>query len=531
MTSKEDPLLEGDRLARAGDRQAAVSAYDRAVDGAPITARARAAEVLLELGRLDAALERAEAAWRIAPDAPEALLLMGRVAWRGRAVREALTCLDRIPESSALWADAQAERAEALLAGNRPDDAYAEVRRGLSQRADSPALWLAMGHVLMALERLEEAEDAYRQTIERVPNSGLGLAGLADVCLRLGRPEEAVAASERAVAVSNGNPVARTVLANALLAVGRVEEGWAAYEARFDAYALDPRIGVKPRSFDAPVWDGSALADSSILVWGEGSPADEAYFAALLPALIGQDPKPLVIEVDPRLVTLFKRSFPQAEVIPRSSPPEPDLVGRFLHWQGAIGGLPHRLLVGRNGYSAVGRGYLKSDEARTHRWRDRWAPSDDTRVIGVAWRHPDPDAARRSVPLAPLLDALSASGRVLVSLQRGMSEEERSITGDRMRIEPDWDPNDVDDLAARAVACDLVVTIDSLVAHLAAGAGCDTRVLLDAGADARWGVGRARTPWYPTAQLYWQDLKGGWTRAIRQLRETVDGGGRVTRRV
>ena len=70
----------------------------------------------------------------------------------------------------------------------------------------------------------------------------------------------------------------------------------------------------------------------------------------------------------------------------------------------------------------------------------------------------------------------------------------------------------------------MVVTVDSLVAHLAAGGGADTRVLLDAGADSRWGGGRSRTAWYPTARLYWQDLKGGWSRAVTGLREAVDGG-------
>lgn len=523
MVSREDPLAEGDRLARQGDRRGAVAAYDSAVDGAPITARARAADVLLELGRLDAALERAEAAWRIAPEAPEALLLMGRVAWRARAVREAVTCLDRIPETSALWPQAQAERAEALVAGRRADDAYADLRRALGRRSDAPALWLALGHVLMALERLDEAEEAYRQTIQRLPTSGRGLAGLAEVCLRLGRADEAVAAGERAVAVSHGDPVARTVLAHALLAVGRHEEGWATYEARFEAYALDHRVGVKSRPFDAPGWDGSTLDDSSILVWGEGSPSDEIYFAALLPELLAQDPRPLILECEPRLAALFRRSFPDAEIVERSTPPAPALVGRFLNWQCAIGGLPHRLKAFRNGYATVARGYLKVDDGRRDRWRDRWQDGGG-RVIGLAWRHPDVEAARRSVPFGPLLDAVLAPGRVLVSLQRGMTDEERATAADRVRIEPDWDPNDVDDLAARAAACDLVVTIDSLVAHLAAGAGVDTRVLLDAGADARWGVGRDRTPWYPVARLYWQDLDGGWGRAIRRLGRTVDGG-------
>lgn len=128
------------------------------------------------------------------------------------------------------------------------------------------------------------------------------------------------------------------------------------------------------------------------------------------------------------------------------------------------------------------------------------------------------------MPFRPLLDALSASGRILVSLQRVMTDEERAAAADRMRIEPDWDVNDVDDLAARAAACDVVVTVDSLVAHLSAGAGIDTRVLLDAGADARWGSGRARTPWYPSARLYWQDLEGGWARAIKRMGRAVDGG-------
>jgi len=519
-----DPLAEGDRLAREGNRQAAVEAYDKAVDGAPISARARAADLLLELGRLDAALERAEAAWRIAPDAPEALLLMGRVAWRARAVREALTCLDRIPESSALWPAAQAERAEALLAGRRADDAYGDVRRALNRHTDAPALWLAMGHVLMALERIEEAEDAYRRSLEGLPTSGRGLAGLAEVCMRLGRPEEAVTASERAVEVSQGNPVATTVLAHALLAVGRSQEGWAAYEARFAAYSLDRRIGVKPRSFETPDWDGSSLADSSILVWGEGTPADEAHFAALIPAVLAQDPSPLILECDPRLVGLFKRSFPAVEVVPRTTPPDPELVGRFLHWQSALGGLPHRLASCRNGHSAVMTAYLKADEAKAERWRSRWTSDGPARVIGLAWRHPDAQMERRSAPLAPLLDALSAPGRVLVALQRGMTDNERALATDRMRVEPDWDPNDVDDLMARSSACDVVVTVDSLVAHLSAGGGTDTRILLDAGADSRWGAGRARTAWYPTARLYWQDLSGGWSRAITGLRGAVDGG-------
>lgn len=145
-------------------------------------------------------------------------------------------------------------------------------------------------------------------------------------------------------------------------------------------------------------------------------------------------------------------------------------------------------------------------------------------MIGLSWRHPDPEAARRSIPLETVLDAVAIPGRTVVSLQRSMTTEERDYAGDRLILEPDPDPNDVDALAARVAACDVIVTVDSLVAHVAAALGLDTRVLLDNGADARWGLGRARTAWYPTARLYWQDHDGSWDKAIIQMRRAVDGG-------
>ena len=524
MSATTDPLAEGDRLAKSGDSAGALAAYESAFDGAPITARRRAADVLLETGQAQGALTHAEEAWRIAPDAPEALLLMGRVAWRVGAVKDALRCLDRIDANSEFWPAAQAERAGALLADNRPDAAYGHVREALKQNAGEPALWLAMGHALMGLDRLEDAESAYRKTADLLPESGRALAGVAEVCMRLGRPQEAVEAGEQAVETSGNDPVARTVLAHALLAVGRHEEGWAAYEARFKAHTLDRRIGVRPRPFESPSWNGSDLADSSILVWGEGAATDEVYFAALLPLIMAQKAQPLVLECDPRLESLFARSFSEATVIARSNPPAEEITGRFFNWQSAIGGLALRLKAYENNYSAMASGYLAADPDKTERWRGRWTEGGGGRVIGLAWRHPDTEAARRSVELATLLDGLAKPGRSVISLQRGMTEDERLAAGERMQLEPDWDTENVDDLAARIAACDVVVTIDSLVAHLAAGLGRDTRVLLDTGADGRWGVGLARMPWYPSARLYWQDRDGAWNKAVATLTQAVDGG-------
>ena len=518
-----DPLIDGERLAAEGNIQAAFSAFQAAIDSAPITARARAADMALELGAADQAFALAEEAWRIAPNAPEALLLMGRIAWRVGAIEDSLRCLDRIEHGTSLWPQAQAERAEALMAGRKPLEAYSDLRSALKSDPKEPALWLTLGHVLTSLDRLDEAEDAYRNTTDLDPESVRALAGIADVCLRLGRPEEAVEAGEKAVALSANDPVARTVLAHALLAIGRDAEGWAAYEARFDAHHIDRRIGAKRREFEAPFWDGSNLGDKSLLVWGEGTPADEIRFAALLPELIRRDPSPLFIECDPRLTALFERSFDVAKVVARASPADEALSDGLVHWQAAIGSLSYLTNAYEGDYSNLPQAFLEADSGTAATWRDRWAPSGE-RVIGLTWRHPDPEASRRSLLLEQILDVVALPGRVIVSLQRGMTSEERTLADGKLILEPDPDPNDVDAMAGRIAACDVVVTIDSLVAHLGAGLGIDTRILLDSGADARWGLGKARTPWYPKARLYWQDHDGSWDRALRQLKRSVDGG-------
>lgn len=409
------------------------------------------------------------------------------------------------------------------MAGNKPVEAYTDLRVALRTDPREPALWLALGHVLMSLDRLDEAEDAYRNTNDLDPASVRALAGIADVCLKLGRPDEAIEAGEKALEISGNNPVARTILAHALLAIGRDGEGWAAYEARFDANNIDPRVGAKRRDFDLPIWTGAPLTGKGMLVWGEGSPADEIRFAAVIPEIIRRGTEPLVVECDSRMQTLFERSFNGVTVVARTSPPD-DAIGKTqLHFQSAVGSLALHTKIYEDGYQSLSRAYLEADPAKVASWRDRWS-SGDERVIGLSWRHPDPGSARRSIPLEAVLDAVAIPGRVVVSLQRGMTAEERDMAADKLLLEPDPDPADVDAMAARIAACDVVVSIDALVAHLSAALGIDTRLLLDSGADARWGLGKARTSWYPTARLYWQDHDGSWRRAVERMKQALDGG-------
>lgn len=510
-----DPLVQGDKLAAKGDFEAAIAAYDSAVDSAPMTARSKAVNLLLEVDRADEALERAEEAWRLAPETPEALYLMAKVAWRIGAYKEAFRCFDMIPEDAPEWVAAQTEKAEALIAKGDADTAYKDLRAALRSHPESPEIWTSLGSTLMSLDRLDEAQEAYQQTTELQPNSGRAMAGVAEVFMKMGKLKKAVKAGEDAVAKDGSDAVTRTILAYTLLAVGRHPEGWDNYEARFAAYTSDRRVGTKRRNFEAPLWDGSKLRDKSILLWGEGSASDEVRYAALVHALIKKGPDPVIFEADPRLVPLFERSFPTIDVVPRSNPPSDLIVGGLSHFQCPTGSLPLKLIAYRNDYDDIPNGYLKADADHVDAWREKWGGSDNT-IIGLNWRHPDEKAKNRSVKLEDILTRFAGEGRTLVSLQRSHTDEERATAEGKMQIEEDVTDDDFDDLAARAAACDVVISIDTLVAHLALGLGVSTHVLLDSGADARWGVNEDSTSWYQTASLHWQGAEGSWARALGQ---------------
>ncbi|MFX4221038.1 MAG: hypothetical protein ACMVO3_08635 [Thalassobaculum sp.] len=139
---------------------------------------------------------------------------------------------------------------------------------------------------------------------------------------------------------------------------------------------------------------------------------------------------------------LFARSFDSMTVVPRASPPDEAITGGLLHYQSAIGSLALHTKIYENDYGSLAKAYLEADQAKASSWRDRWSKDGD-RIIGLAWRHPDPEAARRSIPLEAVLDAVAIPGRVVVSLQRGMTPEERDMASDKLLLEPDPDPTDV----------------------------------------------------------------------------------------
>jgi hypothetical protein len=285
-------------------------------------------------------------------------------------------------------------------------------------------------------------------------------------------------------------------------------------------------------------WRGSSQGVSRLLVWGEQGLGDQIFFARDLPRLVDHVGR-VGAFVHPRLAGLFRRSFPTLDVTGDLPGPEDR---RVADAEIAIGDLGAVLPFEESG------SFLTPDPAAVRRARAR-TPRSDGPVVGLAWRG---GALRDAAPvrsitaddLAPLLADGERRGVRWVSVQHGVTAEEREVLGRRHDVFFDdaVDPfGDMDGVAARISALDAVVSINNTVVHLAGALGVPTIVLLPRVATWLWGLGpRAghgdeRTPWYRNTRLLRQGPAGGWNPVVSRVLETIErllndasAGGRAT---
>ena len=338
---------------------------------------------------------------------------------------------------------------------------------------------------------------------------------LADALMLAGRPAEALEQAEAALAETPDLPDARLARATALLTLGRFAEGWDAWEDRWAG---------QPARFPQPAWTGEPLGEGRLLVWGEQGIGDELQFAALLP-LLTQAGVRCRLECDARLAPLLARSLPDAEVVARATPPDPRLLSPAIAAQIPSGSLPRLWLRDSADFRRL-HPYLVADPARTAAFRAADGPAGKTGkpLVGIAWHTTNPKWGRsRNIPLPDLARALHAAGARMVVLQYGdWAAEVAALAGEGIdiAIPPGLDlRDDLDGLAARIAATDLVVTIDNVTAHMAGALGHPAWILLGHAADWRWLRDRLDSPWYPSATLFRQPTPGDWGAVLDAVRE------------
>jgi tetratricopeptide (TPR) repeat protein len=493
----------GNALKALGRLEEALLSYDRAVAARPGDAEAQfnRGVALHELRRFVLALASYDAALAVRADHAEALSNRGDVLRELGRPEEALVSYDRALAVRPDYAEALSNRGNVLKGLHRFDAALASYDDALRLRPDYPAALANRAVTLQAQGRLDEALASCDRALALVPDSVEALINRASVLQELRRFDEALASFDRAIAIAPEHAEAQINRALLLLLTGDFAQGWPAYEWR---RRLPSWV---ERGFAPPEWSGEDIAGRRLLLHAEQGFGDTIQFAryAALAAARGAH---VILEVQPSLAPLLGGLF-GLEVVAAGRDPLPPF---DLHCP--LLSLPYRFAT-TPATIPGGVPYIAASAERIAAWAPS-LPADGLRV-GLAWSgHPDnAKDHERSIPFASLVPLTCIPGTRFVSLQKDI----RTTDADDFRrcgkvIDLSGALRDFADTAAIIAQLDLVITVDTAVAHLAGAMGKPVWVLLPRVPDFRWLLDRATSPWYPAARLFRKSQAEAWDTVI-----------------
>jgi hypothetical protein len=397
------------------------------------------------------------------------------------------------------------------------DEAVACYERALAIKPDYAEVYYNLGNARRFEDRLDDAVAYYRVALSIRLEYPEAYYNLGNVLRAQGKPEEALVQFGKALALRPDYVQAGFGEALAQLLLGDFTVGWQNFERRWKSADHKTPMRALPQT----LWTGEKPAFGSLLLWGEQGVGDEIMFAGLVPDAT-RTGNHCILDCDPRLHSLFARSFAGVEVISvcgSDLPPELDVVSHLP--SGSLPGLFRRIGAA---FDATTSSYLIADPAKREQFRDRY--TNGGRLVGLAWYTKNPKTGRdRSIDLPLLAPLFTQRDIQWVSLQYGdhnALENQAAAAGVPILIDRGVDQfSDIDTFAAQISAMDLMITIDNSTAHLAGALGVPVWVLLPFAPDWRWLLHREDSPWYPSMRLFRQPKVGDWQTVVERVNNSL----------
>ncbi|MEO1520973.1 MAG: tetratricopeptide repeat protein [Cyanobacteria bacterium J06633_2] len=475
------------------------------------------------------------------PTHPQALEVMGRLAYQQKQYKQAIACFEQLcefhpvdasiwsqlgnaylhsgaPEAAILWYQlylddqptASAVRNNlgvALRALRRDAEAIAHYRLILEYDPESVDTVFNLANALREQDRLDEAVLSYQEVVTRKPDYAHAWNNLANALKDLNRIDEAIACYRKAIALAPNHASAHHNLGYALLLTGDIESGFAEYEWRWQVKNFQ-----SPRRYPQPLWDGSPLDGKTILLYTEQGFGDAIQFIRFVPLVVERGGR-VVLECRAPLARLFG-GIPEIEAIALrdSSLPTFDVHAPLMS-------LPHLMKITSETLPSTTAYLSVPEDAEVS------LSLTSATKIGIAWAGSPThkNDHHRSCPFAYFWSLLRTPDTEFFSLQKGPRRAD--IQG---YCNEDWPIvdlsdrlNDFADTAAAIAQLDLVITVDTSVAHLAAALGKPTWIVLSHAPDWRWALNRTDSPWYPTVRLFRQPAPGDWSSVFTHVRSAL----------
>ena len=463
--------------------------------------------ILLGKNKLEEAEASLRRALQLKPDFPEAYTNLGNVLKEMERMDEAEASYRRAIELNPHYSAAYNNLGVILNHMGRLEEAQTSLRRALQLDPDSASAHCNLGTVLYAMKKRGEAEARYRRAIDIDADSADAHMNLGTILKEMGRFDEAESSYREAIRLKPDYSDAYLNLGLLFLSLGRYAEGWLFYEFR-----IDPRRKVI-RHPDPSIsrWKGESLAGKTLVLYPEQGNGDYIQFIRYAPMLKARGVFRLIVVCYPTLKPLLETMSGVDEIKTRFMPDE-----SHDYWVLPMS-LP--LYLGTTLETIpVNIPYLHALPERISKWR----LSAEGLKVGLVWKgnKEHGNDQNRSLPELPVLAPLwKVAGVTFYSLQKGQGEDEaKSPPADQPLIHLGSDVEDFADTAAIIAQLDLVICVDTSVAHLAGAMGKPCWVMLPCiDTDWRWLRDREDSPWYPSMRLFRQKESGKWDNVVQHL--------------
>jgi Flp pilus assembly protein TadD len=477
------------------------------------------------------------------PNHPDALHLLGVIASQMRQYPVAVELISRAIAASPREAEYHGNLGVALGEMGKMDEAMEAYRRAISLKPNAAQFHNNLGNALTMVGQNQEAIDCFRQAILFNAEYAEPQYNLANIYRNAGQFDEAIERYRRALSLRPGWSEAINNLGNALCAAGRFDEAGTVYRQTLALRWDDPlahwnlgllllrqgnlrdglpeyewrwklkELGLTRPNFSCPQWDGSRLDGKRIFLYCEQGFGDTIQFVRYLP-MVAETGGSVIVGVQPELLPLLEK-FQGPWKWTSTLPPAADF---DVHCP--LVSLPAAMKTTEP--TIPGREpYITAPAEKAARWHERLA-DDGHRKVGLAWagRSTHPHDRQRSIAFEQLAPLASAERVTFISLQKGITV--KPALAESLKL-IDWtaELHDFSDTAGLIANLDIVITVDTAVAHLAAAMGKPVWVMLPFVPDWRWMLARMDSPWYPTIRLFRQKRYGDWASVVKEVAEEL----------
>ncbi len=516
----------GNVLKEQGQLDEAVANFQRALSLRPSYANARNSlgSALQQQGKLDAAQASYQQALRLQPDFAEAYNNMGAVLLEQSKLDAALASCQQALRLKPQFAEAYVSMGAVLAEQGKFTEAVASYRQALRLKPGLIEAHTNLGIALTQQGQLDEAATSLSTAVRLKPAHAEVHNALGTLFREQARMDAALASYQEAVRLRPAYAEARWNEGLTRLSLGDMERGWAGYQW----YWRCKDFAGARRSYPQPEWDGSALTGRTILLYGNQGLGDTIQFIRFAP-LVKESGGRVIVECQKMLAGLLAGCAGVDELVPAGSPLPAFDVHAPLMCLPAILGTTFSTLPANVPYlfadpQRVSGEWLVVSGEEGHYHSPLTTHHSPLLKIGIAWQG-NPrykKDSQRSIPLRHFAPLGRLAGVRLFSFQKGHGAEQLTQLGEHPPITDLGSRFDsFADTAAALVHMDLVITCDSVVAHLAGALGIPVWLALPFVPDWRWLLEREDSPWYPTMRLFRQTRPGDWEHVFQRIVEEV----------